>query len=282
MRLVADWGKAETEDGTQFSDKGHRYEEVVHGALSMLASHGHPTAGLPVVPYVPLGPRLSVPDKAVDGNDVGDVDAAIIVGRTLFILECRAVGYPVEGYEVWSPHEELKGKIRQVLRKKNHLASNPEVVRGWLQRTQQTAAVSEIEKVVALVVSNSFLLEGERNEEPYFVHFDTLFNLLLTFRSSFGAGQDENEQKLEFHVEFRRGGESDADAVTRALKRPPKAEAYKACIAPLDITIPPFDDSDSSGFVRSPVMVLPSTTPDVEALLARCSFSGQVVRLTTP
>ncbi|MDO3624346.1 hypothetical protein Q3O98_25050 [Ralstonia pseudosolanacearum] len=275
MRLVADWGKAnkkseEKSKEEMFSDKGHRYEEMVHLMLSKL-----PTVENPAFRYLSLGPRLKVPDAAI-----GDVDAAFIIDRTLFVLECRDVGYPAEAFEFWNTREELQKKIEQALRKKDYLASNPEVVASWVERAHPMVTVPKIERVVALVLSNSFLLEGERAHQPYFIHTDTLYNALLSGYSSFGGGFDADGKEVEYHVDFRKEGVPDADAFLRALKHPPKAEAYKACITTLDTSIPGFDESDSAGMMRSPVVTMPEHGRDVEALLQRCSFVQQVRRVT--
>ncbi|MHC6071572.1 hypothetical protein [Ralstonia solanacearum] len=277
MRLVNDWGKAdkkgeEKSNVEMFSDKGHRYEELVHLMLSKL-----PTVENPAFRYLPLGPRLKVPDDAI-----GDVDAAFIIDRTLFVLECRAVGYPAEAFEFWNTHEELQDKTRQALRKKEYLASNPAVVASWVAHAHPTIAVPKIERVVALVLSNSFMLEGERAHQPYFVHTDTLYNALLSGYSNFGGGFDEDGREIEYHVDFRQDGVADADALLRALKRPPKAEAYKTCIATLDTLVPGFDESDSAGMMRSPVVAMPEHGRDVEALLQRCSFVQHVRRARAP
>jgi len=232
------------------------------------------------ISFTPLGHRLAVKETAEDGNEVGDVDAAFIVEKTLFILECRSVGYPAEAYEFWSVNDALEDKIRQVTRKKNYIAKNPEVVASWARKLQVDLPIESIERVVSVVVSNSFLLEGERKVEPYFVHLDTLFNLLLTGRSIFGGGSDKNEQEVEFHVDFRTQAVSVADAIIRALQTPAKAEAYKASVVPLDVTIPPFDQTDATGSMRSPVAELPSGIDEVELLLRRCSFLPYVSRVT--
>ena len=192
MRLVNDWGKSdkksgEKNDAEMFSDKGHRYEELVHLMLSKL-----PKFKNPAFRYLSLGPRLKVPD-----NTIGDIDAAFIVDRTLFVLECRAVGYPAEAFEFWNTHEELQDKIAQALRKKEYLAVNPAVVASWVAKAHPTVAVPKIERVVALVLSNSFMLEGERAHQPYFVHTDTLYNALLSGYSNFGGGFDENGREIE-------------------------------------------------------------------------------------
>jgi len=71
-----------------------------------------------------------------------------------------------------------------------------------------------------------------------------------------------------------------ADAIIRALQTPAKAEAYKASVVPLDVTIPPFDQTDATGSMRSPVAELPSGIDEVELLLRRCSFLPYVSRVT--
>ncbi len=275
MRLVDSWGGAKGSKGAQYSDKGHEYEDLIGDLLHRLSRYRNVS-----IPFTALGPRLAIKEIAEDGNEVGDVDAAFIVEKTLFILECRSVGYPAEAYEFWSVNDALEDKIRQVTRKKNYIAKNPEVVVSWARKLQIDLPIEPIERVVSVVVSNSFLLEGERKEEPYFVHLDTLFNLLLTGKSIFGGGLDQNNQEVEFHVDFQMQSVSVADAIIQALQSPAKAEAYKASVVPFEVKIPPFDHTDATGFVRSPAVELPSALAEIEALLRRCSFSPYISHVT--
>lgn len=276
MRLVAGWGTSESDSDEPYSDKGHRYEDLV--GLTLERARNNAAQG---IRFTPLGTRLVVKEKAADGNDVGDVDAAFIVGNTLFILECRALGYPAEPYEFWSVNDALEQKIRQAQRKKDHVIRNPGGVAAWFQQRGMAVSPPEIERVVAIVVSNSFLLEGERKEEPYFLHLDTLYNVLLTGQSVFGGGFDPGDQEIDFHVDFRSEDLRVADAVIRMLKNPPKAEAYKACVAPLAMTIPQFDETDSPGHVRSPIVTIPSDSEKIESMLSHCSFAPYVTRVSS-
>lgn len=276
MRLVASWGTAESDGDDPYSDKGHRYEDLVGLVLERLRN-----IDAPAIRFTPLGARLAVKEKAADGNEVGDVDAAFIIDKTLFILECRALGYPAEPYEFWSVNDALENKVRQAQRKKDHITKNPGVVAAWFRQRGIAMSPPEIERVVAIVVSNSFLLEGERREEPYFLHLDTLYNVLLTGQSVFGGGFDLRGQEINFHVDFRSEDLTMGDAVIRTLRNPPKAEAFKACIVPLDMTIPPFDQTDSPGHVRSPIVAIPSDRAKIESMLRRCSFAPYVTRASS-
>lgn len=274
MRLIAGWGTSESDSDEPYSDKGHRYEDLVGLALERLRNNA-----APAIRFTPLGARQAVKEKAADGNDVGDVDAAFIIGKTLFILECRALGYPAEPYEFWSVNDALEDKVRQAQRKKDHIVKNPGVVAAWFRQKGIAGSPPEIERVVAIVVSNSFLLEGERTEEPYFLHLDTLYNVLLTGQSVFGGGFNLEDQEIDFHVDFRSEDLTVAEAVIRTLRNPPKAEAFKACVVPLDMTIPPFDQTDSPGHVRSPIVTIPSHQAEIESMLSRCSFAPYVTRV---
>lgn len=273
MRLLHEWGTAHRELEAQYADKGHKFEDLVHMIVANLNAYANPT-----VPYVSMGPRLEVPGKTPTGKDVGDVDGAFVVGDTLFIMECRMVMEPAEPFEFWSVQEELKEKIEQVTTKKNFLLENLHVISTWPSRNGAKDH-TEIRRIVSLVVSNSFLLEGERLEEPYFVHIDTLFNVLLSGYSEYGGGWDEHDRPFSYRVEFLREGTTQADAVLEALKSPVKAESAKASAVVHETHIQPFDESDASGAILTRVVQWPESTQQIEALLKRCSFWSRTRRV---
>lgn len=273
MRLLHEWGTSNQALKDKYGEKGHQYEDLVHKIIDKLSR-----CAKPAIPYIALGTRLDIPGKRPSGGDVGDVDGAFIIDDTLFILECRTVMHPAEAFEFWSVENELKEKLEQVTVKKNFLLSNLDIVKTW-PLSGDKKSFPHIKRIVSLVVSNSFLLEGERQEEPYFVHLDTLFNVLLQGYAEFGGGYDEWDKEIIFRVEYLREGETNADAVLKALKNPVKAESAKACVVINQTVVPPFDKSDASGVILQPIMKWPDSLQEVEKLLRRCSFWQDLRRI---
>ncbi|WP_150698504.1 hypothetical protein [Pandoraea terrae] len=267
MRLVSEWAKLDKRKAAVFSEKGHRYEEVVSTVLKSISLF--PTQA---IEFKPMKHRLQVEGKTDDGRDVGDVDCAFVVEDTLFILECRAVPHPAEPFEFWLVKKELEGKVEQVLRKKRFLESNPEVVQKWLSECGRMSSAT-ISRVVALVVSNSYLLEGEQRCEPYFVHLDTVFNLLLTGGATFGVGVDEGGQEKSILVDRRMQFATVSDAIVASLKAPAKAEAFKMMVSNRQATVPKFDEADASGVILGPVLEVPEDPGQLYELMQKCSFA---------
>lgn len=275
MRLLHEWGTMHRELVDQYADKGHKFEDLVHLIVANLKRYANPA-----VSYVPMGPRLKVPGKTPAGKDVGDVDGAFVVGNTLFIMECRMVMEPAEPFEFWSVQEELKEKVGQVTTKKDFLLGNRHVIETW-PSDQDAKGLPEIKRIVSLVVSNSFLLEGERTDEPYFVHIDTLFNILLSGYSEYGGGWDDRGRPFSYRIEYLREDMTQADAVLDALKSPVKAESAKASAIVHETRVPPFDESDSSGVILTRVVKWPDSTQKIEALMKRCSFWPRISRVSS-
>jgi hypothetical protein len=269
MRLLHEWGTSNDELKTKYQEKGHRYEELVFAVMDGLNKFVNP-----VISFLPLGPRLEINGQYSDGRNVGDVDGAFVVDSTLFILECRAVRHPAEPYEFWSVENDLEDKLPQIEDKKEYIEANPSVVLSWLK----TLGIKEdlvINRIIPLVITNSYLREGEQAEAPYFVHLDTLFNALLTGASDFG-GLTENNQELTYRVSQARCGLSGADALIEALRNPPKAEAFKSMVVHESFPLPPFDHTDAPGVIRQPVLHLPRLPKEAEAILRRCSFGDDI------
>lgn len=275
MRLLHEWGRAHSELRDEYSDRGHKFEDLVHLIIANLKEYANPA-----VPYVPMRSRLKVPGKTPAGNYVGDVDGAFVVEDTLFIMECRMLMEPAEPFEFWTVQEELKAKIEKVTTKKNFLLGNREVIETWAS-DRDAKDLPDIKRIVSLVVSNSFLLEGERTDEPYFVHIDTLFNVLLSGYSEYGGGWDDQGKPFSFRIEHLREDMTQADAVLDALRNPVKAESAKASAVVHQARVPPFDASDSSGIILAQVIKWPDSTQQIEALLKRCSFWPKISRLSS-
>lgn len=272
MRLLHDWSGATKELEEAYGKKGHTYEEMANLVTKVL--HERTNA---LMPYVALGPRLKVDGKRPNGADVGDVDGAFVIEDTLFIMECIAVQHAAEPFEFWLVQKELNEKRDQVMAKKAFLLKHPEVVGKWADKA--SGPIPSIRRVVALVVSNSYLLEGERGEEPYFVHLDTIFNILYNGRAEFGGGFGPTGDPITYRIDYLNGEVSPADAVIDALRKPIKRESALAAVRHAEIFMPGFDDSDAKGVLIQPVMDAPDSPEAIRKLLERCSFHHRLVEL---
>lgn len=272
MRLLHDWSRATKELEEAYGKKGHSYEEMANLATKLL--HERTNA---LMPYVALGPRLKVDGKRPNGADVGDVDGAFVIEDTLFIMECIAVQHAAEPFEFWLVQKELNEKREQVMAKKTFLLKHPEMVDKWADKA--SGPIPLIRRVVALVVSNSYLLEGEREEEPYFVHLDTIFNILYNGRAEFGGGFGPAGDPITYRIDYLSGEVSPAEAVIDALRKPIKRESALAAVRHAEFFVPGFDDSDAKGVLIQPEMDAPDSPEAVRKLLEKCSFHHRLVEL---
>lgn len=271
MRLLHDWSGATKELEEAYGKKGHRYEEMANLVTKVLHERTNT-----LMPYVALGPRLNVDGKRPNGADVGDVDGAFIIEETLFIMECIAVQHPAEPFEFWLVQKELNEKREQVMAKKAFLLKHPEAASKWAGKA--SGPIPQIKRVVALVVSNSYLLEGEQREEPYFVHLDTIFNILYNGHAEFGGGNGQTGA-LTYRIDYLDGEISPADAVIDALRSPIKKESALAAVSNSEIFMPGFDDGDAKGIVIQPEMNAPDSPEAIRKLLEKCSFHHRIIEL---
>ncbi|MBV8656300.1 MAG: hypothetical protein JO142_00600 [Burkholderiales bacterium] len=272
MRLLHDWAGATKELEEAYGKKGHRYEEMANLITKVL--HERTNAHMP---YVALGPRLKVVGKRPNGDDVGDVDGAFIIENTLFIMECIAVQHPAEPFEFWLVQKELNEKREQVMAKKAFLLKHPEAINKWADRA--SGPIPPITRVVALVVSNSYLLEGEQREEPYFVHLDTIFNILYNGRAEFGGGFGPTGEPIIYRIDYLDGDVAPADAIIEALRNPIKRQSALAALRNAEIFAPGFDESDAKGIIVQPEMNAPDSPEAIRKMLEKCSFRHRIVEL---
>jgi hypothetical protein len=170
--------------------------------------------------------------------------------------------------------EELKDKMDQALRKRRYLQSNPKILQNIIDKSDYPSAVAEnIENFVALVVTNSFIFEGIQNQEPYFVHINTLFNLLLNGDAIWG--DIKNGQQMEYLVSSRISNTPFEDTLLQDIKQPPKKEYYEKCTNLILNQIPRLDQDEPYGIYQrwayqSPIL------GKVFEILKKCSFSDRI------
>lgn len=265
MRLLSSWAKENEALEVEHAKRGRAFEgEVVEGLLAA-AVHG----SLEVKPLV-FGPGLKIADQSI-----GDIDALLVLGDTAFVLECRNVMHPATDYEFWEAAEALKKKSEQVIRKRNYLQQNPAILSSIIENSPFAASNREIRRVVAMVVSNSYLLEGANDAEPYFFHLDTLFNTILTSGPLFGD-MGPNGEEVELHANLFGMGIEPADALIRAMSKPPKAEYHRKCLTELNGPILAIEDTEPFGLFRQWTFT-PPQLGTLRSLLKQCSFADNIV-----
>lgn len=265
MRLLASWSRETANLEVEHAKRGRVFEaEVVQG---MLAAAVYGT--LKVKPFV-LGPGIAVPDPRI-----GDIDALLVLDDTAFVLECRSVMHPATDYEFWEASNALSSKTGQVIRKRDYLRGNPAVLSSLIGKSPFASRNRKINRVVAVVVSNSYLLEGTNDAEPYFTHVDTLFNTLLCGGSLFGDMGPE-EQEIELHVDFFDPNVNPANALIRAISKPPKAEYHRKCVTELNTPILAIDETEPFGVFRQWTFT-PPKLGTLGALFQRCSFAKNII-----
>ncbi|SFF64253.1 hypothetical protein SAMN05518865_102399 [Duganella sp. CF458] len=270
MRLVTSWAKETEHLRVVNSKRGRMFEQDVVDALS-IASIRCPLQEKPFV----LGPGLNVANTAV-----GDIDALLIWGDTAFVLECRNVMHPATAHEFWDVEFGLQAKVSQAIRKRDHLRDCPSVLRQMIMSSPFSKLLRDIKTVVGVVVSNSYMLEGTREFDPYFVHLDTLFNILLAAGPQFEDFEEGTHQTV-FHVDSFNKDLQVGDALTRAIAKPAKAEYYRRRLRLEDFPIPGIDQTEPVG-VASRWTFSPPEIGTLRKVLSECSFASQVVARQMP
>jgi hypothetical protein len=116
---------------------------------------------------------------------------------------------------------------------------------------------------------------------PFFVHFDTLFNTLMTGGTEFGDVDEQGSQRWLL-VDYLPHFGTPSEAILHALKYPPKAEFYGKCARTETFhSYPAIDPSDANGWHTAWIMEFPSVG-GLDGLLKSCSFSDMIVEKQTP
>jgi hypothetical protein len=247
------------------ADKGHEFEERVVQVLTLAAAHSP----------AHVRPHVKLLKARIDPADprVGDVDAILVVGDTAFVMECRTLKNAATSYEHWDVAQDLlTDKGPQALRKRDYLKSNP----GWLEETAANQGVrldQPITCYVAVVASNSYMFEGVRDTEPYYVHVDTLLNTLLSGGPRFGDVVGTRE--VEFLVDYFGTMADPAQAMLQAIAQPAKAQMYRRCLKRVAFPIPGLGEGDAFGTVWQWILNFPELG-QIRTLLNQCSFAAML------
>lgn len=270
MRLISSWAKEAKHLRVSNNKRGWAFErDVVHGLL--FASAHCPLREKPFV----IGPGINVTDPSV-----GDIDALLILGDTAFVLECRNLMHPATPHEFWDVESELKVKIAKAIRKRDYLKENPSVLLNIMQESPFSPLARKINKVIGVVVSNSYMLEGTRDVEPYFVHVDTLFNTILTGGPMF-EDIEAGDKTITFHVDYFKSNITPADALIHSIASPAKAEYYRRQLVKADFPIPGIDQTEPVGAYIQWIFS-PPETGTLRTILSKCSFAPYVVAHQNP
>lgn len=264
MRLVANWAKEDKHLEVVHSKRGWLFEsEVVH-RLTIAAATSQLREEICI-----LGPQLKL-----DDTSIGDIDALLIVGDAAVVLECRNCMHPATPYEFWEVASELRKKVKQAIQKRDHLKENPSILAAMIGKSQFSRLKQPINKVVAVVLSNSYLYEGVSDVEPYFVHVDTLVNILSN-DTVFGDMRTDG-QEVELYVDCFRQEASLGDEFIRAINKPIKAEFYKKCMRKMNFPITAIDQTEPFGAYGEWVYV-PPEIGSFRSTLNNCSFASELV-----
>lgn len=261
-RLISRFTNEASQLREAYAAKGHRFEEHVVQAIRIALTKSP----------INIRQNIKVLQARIDPHDkrVGDVDAILVIGNTAFVMECRTLRNASTPYEHWDvANDLLKNKGPQALRKRDYLLENT----GWLDAIslkQGIALNQKINRYVAVVVSNSYMFEGFKDDEPYYIHVDTLLNTFLNGGPRFGDIVEGKE--CEYIVDFFGNFTDPAEAVLRAISKPVKAEMYHQCLKIRNFPIPSFGKGDYFGSIQQWTMNFPELG-HVRSLLDRCSFA---------
>lgn len=242
MRLIAAWARNDKKLQAMHAQRGHAFAHHVHDALKFAGSRSQIPGAIAV-----LGPNLKIATS--------DIDCLLVYGSSAFVLECRTVPHAATPHEHWNTGRELGDKkTTQAIGQRDYLQANPEILRSLIHKNP---GICKIDKVVAVVVSNSHMYEGTRDEEPYFVHVDTLMHVIIYGGSLFGISDEDNREQTLRANAFKGEG-SPEDSFIRSIARPAKAEFYRRQLRLISNPLQALDQTEPVGSYESWVCSMPS------------------------
>jgi hypothetical protein len=263
-RLVATLATEEKDLFVEHAQRGHVFEDLVVAVLH----HALETSPTDLKASATLFQARIQPD-----DPVGDIDCILIVDETAFVLECRVVRNAATPYEHWDVIQTLLGdKAPQVMRKVDYLRKDSNRLKELMAKAGVTLAI-EVRRYVGVVVSNSYLFEGRRRVEPYFVHVDTLLNSILDGGPKFG--DVVHGEEMEYQVAYFESEVPPADALLSSIANPAKAEMYTRCLQQAVFDMPVFDEGDTPVQWAQWTLSMPPLGKLLE-LLSQCSFKAML------
>jgi hypothetical protein len=242
MRLIATWASNDKKLKVLHSERGHGFAHHVNVTLKFASNQSQIPGKIAV-----FGPNLKI--------DTSDIDCLLIYGNTAFVLECRTIPHAATPYEHWSAARELGDKkTTQSIGQRDFLKANPDILS---KLTRKNPEIGPIENVVAVVVSNSHMYEGARDAEPYFVHIDTLMNVIMHGGSLFGISDDDNRERT-LRVNAFKEDRSIEDSFIRSIANPAKAEFYRRELRLISNPLKSLNQTEPFGSYESWVCGMPS------------------------
>ncbi|MFZ6845850.1 hypothetical protein [Undibacterium sp. RuTC16W] len=215
-----------------------------------------------------LRPRLK-PDE--------EIDLLILVGDTAFVIETATIPSPAEAYEFLETEKRLNQKAGQCRDQCTILRQDLAQIDEWLEDRDPTNPVTQ---VAGLVITNSYLRDGNYVGDICHCHWETLINIISYGGMHFGVLRNNQEFILKAEIK-NVADETIADSILNALRRSPKAEFYAASLTCADMHIKGYDQTDQEGIYRAWKMEFPSPH-DLEERLKNCSFGALLVEAEDP
>ncbi|PXX44274.1 hypothetical protein [Undibacterium pigrum] len=266
-RTLSAWARMHKSLSESFESKGALNEIMMKEELLAAIERGPYREHIRYVGSS-LDPRLKSDEE---------IDFLILVGDTAFVIETAAIPSPAEAYEVHDTEKRLDQKAGQCTKKCAILRQDLTQIDEW---QDDRFPIRKVTKVVGLVVTNSYLRDGNYSGDITQCHWDTLLNIISYGGMLFGVLRDSQEFTLKAEIKPR-AGESVADSILNALKKSPKAEFYASSLTYTDMYIKGYDEPDQAGIYRRWNMEFPSPN-DIEELLNNCSFGASLVEVEDP
>lgn len=263
-RALSAWARMHKSLSESFESKGRLNEKMMEEELLAAIETGPYKEHIKYVGSG-LNPRLK-PDE--------EIDFLILVGDTACVIETAAIQSPAEAYEFRLAEKRLDKKADQCTKQCAVLRQDLTQIDEWQDNRLPTCTVT---KVVGLVVTNSYLRDGNYPGDITHCHWDTLLNIISNGGMFFGVRR--NSQELTLKAEIKpMTGESIADSILNALKKSPKAEFYASSLTYADMYINGYDRTDPEGIYRKWSMEFPSPN-NLEERLKNCSFGASLVEV---
>ncbi|ELX09006.1 hypothetical protein Jab_2c10650 [Janthinobacterium sp. HH01] len=263
-RLLTAWSKTHASLAKSFRLKGTQNEKQMVESMRAAIARG-PYSGQVQLIGASLHPRCK-PDE--------EIDMLLVVGDTAFVIETASIPSPAEAYEFYETEKRLEQKADQCRTQCAVLRQDLTQIDDWRADGGEGPAVT---KVFGLVITNSYLRDGNYADDICYCHWETLINIIGYGGMYFGLLRGKEEVTLQAPVEAREG-EQIADVLIAALKKSPKAEFYARCLTQVVLHVKGYDHTDWEGIYRAWDIEIP--VPDeLEARLRLCSF-GATLRET--
>lgn len=266
-RLLSAWAKMDSSLKKSFEKKGSYNEKMMNEIMQSAISQSPYSAQIEYIGSN-LHPRLK-PDE--------EIDMLIVVDDVAFVIEIASIPSPAEAFEFYETEKRLEKKAEQCRMQCAILKRDLNQIDDWKHSATRNHPIKDI---FGLVITNSYLRDGNYSDDVCYCHWETLINIINYGGMYFGLMRGNEEYTLKAPI-WVPPGQPVVDSIISALKFSPKAEFYTSSLTRRDIYIKGFDNTDREGIYRTWDMEFPPPH-ELESCLRNCSFGSTLEEVENP